>query len=278
MTQIQNSQSLKATTGLGRIEEALQFRRSDGQAAFMPYHPMGYPTRNRSLELVLGMARAGADIFEIGFPFSDPLADGPTIQYATQKALEVGTTTKDCLLMGAELRKSGVTQPFCAMTYFNPVYNYGLPEFVRDAVENGFDGLLIPDLPPEEADELEGLCREAHLALPYFITPISSLDRLKLVAERSTGFVYVVSVTGTTGSRSSLPDYLGDLIAQFRTYTDIPVCIGFGISSGLQATAVAEFAEGVIVGSALVKAAGEADRFNAYFKLAEELAKGSHGK
>ena len=278
MTSPQEMPALRATTGLGRIEEVFQFRKSEGQAAFMPYHPMGYPSRAESLDLVQGMSCKGADIFEIGFPFSDPLADGTTIQHATQRALEVGTTTRDCLDMGAALREAGVTQPFCAMSYFNPIYNYGLAEFVRDAVDSGFDGLLIPDLPPEEAGELEGLCREAQLALPFFITPISSRERLQLVAKHSTGFVYLVSVTGTTGPRSSLPAYLGELIAQFRNYTDIPVCVGFGISTGPQASAIARLAEGVIVGSALVKAAGQSDHFNSFFNLAEGLARASHGK
>ncbi len=270
--------ALKATTGLGRIEEALQRRSGEGQAAFMPYHAMGYPTRADSIELVRVMAQAGADLFEIGFPFSDPIADGPTIQSATQQALEGGTTTKDCLLMGAELRSSGITQPFCAMTYFNLIYNYGLESFVRDAAESGFDGLLVPDLPPEEAGELASLCREARLALPCFFTPTSSLKRMQLIAAHGTGFAYLVSVSGTTGARTSTPSYLNELVARFRNHTDIPVCVGFGISNGRQASKIAQIAEGVIVGSALINAAGQADFFTAVSKLAKELARGAHGE
>ncbi len=269
--------TLTAHTGLGRIEEALQRRKGEGTAAFMPYHPMGFPTRAQSLQLVQAMAQAGADILEIGFPFSDPLADGPTVQHATQKALEGGTTTRDCLQMGAELRAAGVTQPFCAMTYFNPIYNYGLEAFVRDAVQSGFDGVLVPDLPPEEAGELAGLCREAQLALPCFFAPTSSPERMQLAARHSTGFVYLVSVSGITGARATVPAYLNDLVTQFRAYTDTPVCIGFGISTGPQAAAVAQLAEGVIVGSALVQAAGQSDCLAAISALAQELALGSHG-
>jgi len=269
--------TLHAETGLGRIQEALQRRAGKDTAAFMPYHPMGFPTRAASLQLVRALALAGADIFEIGFPFSDPLADGPTIQSATQQALEGGTTTRDCLQMGAELRSAGVTQPFCAMAYFNPLYNYGLEAFVRDAVQSGFDGLLVPDLPPEEAVDLAGLCREAQLALPCFFTPTSSPARMRLAAEHSTGFVYLVSVSGITGARASVPAYLSDLIAQFRAYADTPICIGFGISTGPQAAAIAEIAEGVIVGSALVHAAGQSDCLTAVPALAQELASGAHG-
>ena len=270
--------ALSAKTGLGRIEEALQHRKGADTAAFMPYHPMGFPTRAESLQLVQAMALAGADIFEIGFPFSDPLADGPTIQGATQKALEGGTTTRDCLQMGAELRSAGVTQPFCAMAYFNPIYNYGLEAFVQDAQRSGFDGLLVPDLPPEEAGDLAGLCREAQLALPCFVAPTSSPERMQLAAKHSTGFVYLVSVSGITGARSSVAAYLNDLVGRFRAYTDTPICIGFGISTGPQASAIARIAEGVIVGSALVNAAGQSDCLTAVSELAEELAAGAHGE
>ncbi len=279
MTLYQEFPVLKAQTGLGRIQEALQHRGGKGKAAFMPYHPMGFPTRAKSLQLVQAMARAGADIFEIGFPFSDPLADGPTIQAATQQALEGGVTTRDCLRMGAELRSAGVTQPLCAMAYFNPIYNYGVEAFVHDAAQSGFDGLLVPDLPPEEARDLAGWCQEAQLALPCFFTPTSSPERMQLAARHSTGFVYLVSVSGTTGARASVPAYLHDLVTQFRVYADtlIPICIGFGISTGPQASAIAQIAEGVIVGSALVNAARQPDCLTAVSTLAHELAAGAHG-
>lgn len=244
----------------------------------MPYQPVGYPDRALSVELVQAMCRNGADIIEIGFPFSDPLADGPTIQAATQQGLANGVTTRDCLKVAAELRESGIRQPLLAMAYFNPVFNYGLPAFVRDAANSGYAGILVPDLPPEEAGEMEDLCHAAGLVLPCFLTPTSSKERMRLAAEKATGFVYLVSVTGTTGARDTLPAYLKSLIEEFRRYTDIPICIGFGISRGAHAAAVADIADGVIVGSALVKAAGQPDPVREVSGLARELAAGAHGR
>ncbi len=264
-------------TGIERIQAVFNRWSGAGQAAFMPYHPVGYPTRELSGELVKRMAAAGADLFEIGFPFSDPLADGPVIQAATHQALIQGTTTADCLQMGAELRSAGVTQPFCAMSYVNPVFNYGEADFVRDAVAAGFDGLIVPDLPPEEGADLEALCHEAGMALIYMLAPSSSEERICLVTRRSTGFVYLVSVLGTTGARQALPRHLTDLVARLRPYATTPLCIGFGISNGTHATQVAQLVEGVIVGSALVRAAGQENALEAVSALATELARGSHG-
>ena len=268
---------MNASSGLQRIQAAFARRQGPGRAAFMPYHPMGYPDRAQSLAIVQRLARAGADLFEIGFPFSDPLADGPTIQAATHQALTQGTTTADCLQMGAELRAAGLDQPFCGMSYFNPLFNYGLPAFVQDAQECGFDGLLVPDLPPEEGAELEALCRAAGMALAYFLAPTSSPERIELVARKSVGFIYLVSVAGTTGARSALPAYLTDLVAKLRRYTDTPLCLGFGISTRAHAARIASLVEGAIVGSALVKAAGQANGLDAVEALARELAAGAHG-
>lgn len=264
-------------SGLERIQAVFERWQGPGRAAFMPYHPMGYPTQEQSMAIVQRVAAAGADLFEIGFPFSDPLADGPVIQAATHQALMQGTTTADCLRMGAELRALGVTQPFCGMSYFNPLFNYGLQAFVRDAQACGFDGLIVPDLPPEEGEELEALCQEARMALAYMLAPTSSPERIELVARRSTGFLYLVSVRGTTGARADLPQYLGDLVARVRGYTDTPVCIGFGISTGAQAARVAAMVEGAIVGSALVQASGLDSDGHAVSTLAAELAAGAHG-
>ncbi len=264
-------------TGLERIQAAFNRWAGAGQAAFMPYHPVGYPTRDQSVAIVQRMAAAGADLFEIGFPFSDPLADGPIIQEATHRALTQGITTADCLQMGAELRSAGITQPFCAMSYVNPIFNYGEADFVRDATAAGFDGLIVPDLPPEEGEELEALCQEAGMALSYMLAPSSSEARIRLVTQRSTGFVYLVSVLGTTGARKELPLYLADLVARLRPYTTIPLCLGFGISNGTHAAQVAQLLDGVIVGSALVRAAGADDALEAVSALATELAQGSHG-
>ena len=263
-------------TGVERIDAVFAQTKQRGCAAFMPYHAMGYPDRAKSIDVVEALAQSGADLFEIGIPFSDPLADGPIIQTATYTALMQGTTVADTLAMISELRARGVEQPFCAMTYYNPLLAYGLRRFVEDAAAAGLDGLLVPDLPPEEADELEQYCRELGLATIYFLAPTSTEARIKLVAAKSTGFIYIVSVTGITGVRSELPVDLANFIERVRRFTDLPLAVGFGISTGEQAATVATIADGVIVGSALVKAAAE-EGLDAVRTLSRELAAGSHG-
>ncbi len=261
-------------TGVERIEAVFTQVRRENRAAFMPYHPMGYPTREATLEIIAALAEAGADLFEIGIPHSDPLADGPTIQTATYTALTQGTTVADCLKMVSELRAQGVDQPFCAMTYYNPLFAYGVADFVRDAVAAGVDGLIVPDLPPEEGGELEAACRDAGLATIYLLAPTSTEARIKQVAAHSTGFIYLVSVTGITGARSELPPDLAGFVQRVRRHTDLPLAVGFGIATGQQAAAVAAIADGVIVGSALVKAAGSEDGVEAVRRLGAELAAG----
>ncbi|MDX1524248.1 MAG: tryptophan synthase subunit alpha, partial [Anaerolineae bacterium] len=200
---------------------------------------------------------AGADLLELGVPFSDPLADGPTIQAATQQALENGTTVKDCLAMIRELRQQGMDTPALFMGYMNPMLAYGLAQFVADSAEAGIDGFIVPDLPPEEADELAAQCAEHNLALTYLLAPTSTPERIKLIAARSQGFIYVVSLTGVTGARAELSPDLKDFVDRVRAETDLPLAVGFGIGNGQQAAAVGTIADGVIVGSALVRRAGE---------------------
>jgi tryptophan synthase alpha chain len=261
-------------TGVERIEAVFTQARRENRAAFMPYHPMGYPSREATLEIVAALAEAGADLFEIGIPHSDPLADGPTIQTATHIALTQGTTVADCLKMVAELRAQGVDQPFCAMTYYNPLFAYGVEDFVRDAAAAGVDGLIVPDLPPEEGGDLEAACRAAGLATIYLLAPTSTEARIKQVVAHSTGFIYLVSVTGITSARSELPPDLAAFVQRVRRHTDLPLAVGFGIATGQQAAAVAEIADGVIVGSALVRAAGSEDGVDAVRQLGAELAAG----
>ncbi len=252
-------------TGIERIKHAF----TGNHPAFMPYSVLGYPTRQASLEVIKNLAEVGADLLELGVPFSDPLADGPTIQAATQKSLDNGTTVKDCLAMTQELRQQGVETPALLMGYVNPMMAYGLAQFVVDASAAGVDGLIVPDLPPEEADELEAACAAHGLALVYLLAPTSTPARIKLVAGKSQGFIYLVSLTGVTGARTDLPPDLTGFVERVRAETDKPLAIGFGIGSGEQAQAVGQLADGVIVGSALVKRAGESvERVR---ELAEEL-------
>lgn len=262
--------------GVERIQQVLRDLKRSGRAAFMPYHAMGYPSRQTSLEVIAALAESGADLFEIGIPHSDPLADGPTIQSATYAALVGGTTVADCLQMVRELRAQGVSKPFCAMSYYNPILAYGEERFVADAAEAGMDGLIVPDLPPGESELLEPACRKAGLATIYLLAPTSTEERIKTVARHASGFIYLVSVTGITGAREELPADLLGFVKRVRRHTDLPLAVGFGISNGPQAAKVAEIAEGVIVGSALVKAAAAANGIAAVRALAQELAAGSH--
>lgn len=252
-------------TGIERIQKVFTHNRP----AFMPYSVLGYPSRQAGLEVVKTLARAGADLLELGLPFSDPLADGPTIQAATQKSLENGTTVKDCLAMVRELRQQGVDTPALLMGYVNPMLAYGLEQFVADAAAAGVDGLIVPDLPPEEAADLEAACAGHGLALVYLLAPTSPPERIELVAGKSQGFIYLVSLTGVTGARRELPPDLAEFVHRVRQQTDKPLAVGFGIGDGAQARAVGQVADGVIVGSALVKRAGESlERVRA---LADEL-------
>jgi tryptophan synthase alpha chain len=262
-------------SGLERIQAVFAQAKAERRAVFMPYHALGYPDRARTLEVIRTLSANGAGLFEIGIPHSDPLADGPTVQTATYTALTQGTTVRDCLAMCRELRAAGVEQPFCAMTYYNPLFAYGVQRFVDDAVSSGIDGLIVPDLPPEESEELEAACRRAGLATIYLLAPTSTDDRIRFVAAHCTGFIYLVSVTGITGARTELPPDLAEFVARVRRHTNLPLAVGFGIATGAQAAAVAAMADGVIVGSALVKAAA-GDRGVAQVQaLAVELAAGA---
>ena len=230
-----------------------------GRAALMPYFTIGYPDYQTSLDVIEACMAAGADLMELGMPFSDPLADGPTIQHSTQVALENGITVARCLEAVAELRSREVAIPLILMGYINPILSYGLGKFVADAAQAGASGFIIPDLPPEEAGEMQSHCRQQGLDLVFLLSPNSSDERVRFVTGQSSGFVYLVSVLGITGERASLPTELAQFVKRVRAQTDKPLAVGFGISTPDQAAAVGQVADGVIVGSALVKAAGQAD-------------------
>lgn len=252
-------------TGVERIAEAFQKDRP----AFMPYTVFGYPDREAGLENIRQLVAAGADMLELGIPFSDPLADGPTIQAATQAALDNGITLRECLAMTKDLRAEGMDTPAVMMGYVNPMMAYGLEQFVKDAKEAGVDGLIVPDLPPEESEELGSICREHGLALIYFLAPTSTPERIELVAEKANGFIYLVSLTGVTGARTSMASDLGEFVGRVREATSTPLAVGFGIGNGEQAKAVGNLADGVIVGSALVKRSAESPQ--SVHELATEL-------
>lgn len=255
--------------GLDALADMFANAKSEGRAAFLPYFPIGYPTYEESIQAIETMAEAGVDGFEIGVPFSDPIADGPVIQAATQVSLENGTTVKKCLEAVQTLRAKGVTQPMMMMGYANPLVAYGTEQFVRDAKAAGADGLIVPDLPPEEASMFADVCAQEGLALVFFLAPTSNEKRIKMTAKHATGFIYVVSLTGITGARIELSKHLADYIARLRNYTDTPLVIGFGISTADHARQVSQLTDGFIVGSALVRAGSEG--VDAVYNLAKTL-------
>jgi tryptophan synthase alpha chain len=245
-------------TGLARIASAFAAARGEGRSALMPYFTAGYPDIATSEAVLRAIAAAGADLIELGVPFSDPLADGPTIQRSTQMALEHGITVARCLEMVARLRRAGVTLPLLLMGYVNPFLAYGVSRCIADAATAGADGFIVPDLPPEEAAEFETACLEHGLALVYLLAPNSTQERIAAVAAHGSGFAYLVSLSGVTGARATLAPDLADFVARARADIAMPLGIGFGISTPEQARAAGRLADGVIVGSALVKAVGEA--------------------
>ncbi len=238
--------------GVERIAAVFQTCRAQRRAALAPYFTLGYPEPALSLDIIAAVVQAGADLLELGIPFSDPLADGPTIQHSTQVALEQGMSVARSLEMTAMLRQRGLQQPFLLMGYLNPALAYGLGRFVRDAAKAGVDGLILPDLPLEEADEVELLCRQYGLALVFLASPNTPQDRLHAIGQRTSGFLYLVSLTGVTGARQTLPPNLSAFVRRARQATDKPLAVGFGISTPEQARRVATIADGVIVGSALI--------------------------
>ncbi len=242
------------TQGLEAIEAMFKQADQNHRAAFLPYFPIGYPNYAESLDAIAGMAEAGVDGFEIGIPFSDPLADGPTNQAATQIALENGTTVKQCIGAVRELRERGVRQPMLLMGYINPLLAYGAENFVRDAKAAGADGLIVPDLPPEEADIFADICEQEGMALVFFVAPTSNDERIALVAEKARGFIYCVPLTGVTGARAELPLDVREFIGRIRAQTDKRLVMGFGISTPEQARMMNNMIDGFIVGSALVRA------------------------
>ncbi|MGE5375500.1 MAG: tryptophan synthase subunit alpha [Bacteroidota bacterium] len=240
---------------MNRIEAAFK-----NKPIFMPYFPLGYPDLETSIDVIEALAKNGADLIEIGLSFSDPLADGPVIQQATQIALEKGITVKKSLDAVKELRSRGVGIPLILMGYYNPMLAYGLEKFVCDAVGAGADGFIVPDLPVEEADELisamTGRDHDPSLPLIQMLAPTTPNERMEMIARNAQGFIYLVSVTGVTGERKSISAGLGALISRVREHTSVPVCVGFGIGTPEQAGEVGKMADGVIVGTACVRAIG----------------------
>ena len=242
-----------------RIADAFARLKDEGKTALMPFHTAGFPTLPLSREIIRSLVDAGADLIEIGVPFSDPLADGSAVQGTGQKALENGTIPADCIRLVKDLRSDGVTVPLLLMGYYNPILKYGIDRWVADCAAAGVDGFIVPDLPIEESEALREACERHGLDLIFMVAPTSTDERLAMAGQKGSGFIYCVSVTGVTGARDNLAANLSDYIARIRSHTDLPLAIGFGISKPEHVASVGEIADGAIVGAALINALNEVD-------------------
>ena len=237
---------------MSRIGKKFAELKDKGGKALIAYIMAGDPSLEGTERLIIELEKAGADLIELGIPFSDPLADGPTIQKAAARALEQDVSLRVVIDLVKRIRK--VSQvPIIFMSYYNPVFKYGEEKFVTDAVKAGVDGVIVPDLPPEEAGSLTALARGKGLDTIFLLAPTSDEDRIKTVCKNSTGFIYYVSLTGVTGTREGLSKDIKGMVKMIKAHTKNPVAVGFGISSPEQAREISSWADGVIVGSAIVK-------------------------
>ena len=263
---------------MNRIDQKFQELRHQGAKAFMPYLCAGDPNSELTAKLLLTLEEAGADLIELGVPFSDPIADGPTVQRASERALTHRISLQQILEIVASLRPQ-TDIPIALMSYYNPIFRMGEDAFCEAAHEAGIDGLIIPDLPPEQAQSLLEIAPRYNLATIFLVAPTSPPERMQLIASVSTGFIYCVSVTGVTGARAMLSDEIAPMIAELRKHTDKPISVGFGVSTPDQATQIAQIADGVIVGSAIVNViednmGNEAKLLTAVKQFASDLAGG----
>ncbi len=241
---------------MNRIDKKFQALRQQNARAFMPYLCAGDPTPELTTKLLLTLEEAGADLIELGVPFSDPIADGPTIQRASERALKHRISLQQILKMVKTLRQQ-TDIPIALMSYYNPIFSMGESVFCKAAQDAGVDGVIVPDLPPEEAQPLLDVAPQYNLATIFLVAPTSPAERMQSIASVSTGFIYCVSVTGVTGARTTLSDEVAPMIAELRKHTDKPISVGFGVSTPEQAKQAVEIADGVIVGSAIVNVVEE---------------------
>jgi tryptophan synthase alpha chain len=235
-----------------RIDKKFRDLRRQHRKAFIAFITCGDPNITTSFKLALELERSGVDIIELGVPFSDPLADGPVIQAASQRALMQGTNLNHVLGLIKRIREKSQI-PLAVMSYYNPILSMGEERFVRKASGAGLDGLIVPDLPPEEATDLIAYCRKFKLNTIFFLSPTSPNERIKSVARGSNGFIYYVSLTGVTGIRRKLHDEIKSRVGLIKRFTKKPICVGFGVSNRAQVKEISKFADGIIVGSAIVK-------------------------
>ncbi len=266
-----------------RIDRRFDALKADGKKAFVTFLTAGDPDYDTSLTIIKGLPEAGADVIEIGMPFTDPMADGPAIQASSLRALEAGQTTVKTLQMVREFRKTEAETPIVLMGYYNPIYIYGCDRFIKDALDAGVDGLIIVDLPPEEDDELCIPALAAGLNFIRLATPTTDDKRLPKVLTNTSGFVYYVSITGITGTATPDADIVGTAVKRLKNHTGLPVVVGFGVTTPEQAAAICTQADGVVVGTALVNALmqtltkdnmGDATTVDSVLSLVRDLKQG----
>jgi len=265
---------------MNRIDKLFKKLKKERKKAFIVYITAGYPSLRATERLIPELEKSGVDLIELGIPFSDPLADGPTIQKSSAHAISRGANIKSILRIVRSARKK-TSLPLVFMTYYNLVSHYGVKRFVRESKSAGADGIIIPDLPPEEAKELIAVSKKAGFATIFLAAPTSTTRRLKDISIKSKGFIYYVSLTGVTGARNKLPqDILGN-VRRLKKITKKPVCVGFGVSEPAQAKKIARLADGVIVGSAVIKIIeknlGKKDLYKKVSGFVKSLAKAVHG-
>jgi tryptophan synthase alpha chain len=259
-----------------RIDDTFARLRKTGKKAFVSYIMAGDPSPETSMDILKGLPAAGVDIIELGIPFTDPMADGPTIQLAGQRALEAGQTLNKTLAMVREFRKTDDTTPIVLMGYYNPIYSKGVSRFLDEATEAGIDGLIVVDLPPEEDSELCIPAQEAGLNFIRLATPTTDDRRLPKVMTNTSGFVYYVSITGITGAANAVAGDVGPEVARIKAVSDLPVIVGFGIKTPDAAEAIARVADGAVVGSAIVERIGNGDSAEEVLAFVKSLADGAH--
>ncbi len=263
---------MKSTMGSRSIKHTFQGLAEAGSTGIIPFITVGFPDVNTTLELVPALAQAGADIIELGVPFSDPLADGATVQKASFHALEQGVTMKTCLEVCSQLRSEGTEMPLVFMGYYNQFLAFGLKRFAAEAQRSGLNGVIVPDLPPEEAGPLGDECRSHGIDLIPLLAPTSKEHSIASACSLASGFIYCVSLTGVTGSRDRVSEGAEELVKRVRNHTDLPVAVGFGLSQAEHVRAVGRFADAAIVGSALVNVIDAAPPGEAVRRAAEFIS------
>ena len=261
---------------MSRIDLKFAQLKKSGRKAFVTYVMAGDPNYEQCLRVVEGLPSAGVDIIELGLPFTDPMADGPTIQLAGQRALSAGMTLKKTLQMVRDFRVKDDSTPIVLMGYYNPIYSHGVNKFLEEAKSAGIDGMIVVDLPPEEDDELCIPAQKAGLNFIRLATPTTDSNRLPKVLTNTSGFVYYVSINGITGAAAAKPEDVAPEVARIKSSTDLPIIVGFGINTPENARTIASIADGVVVGSAIVSQIAEGKSSETVLEFVKSLSDGAH--